>query len=272
MAPSPPVSRPGRIVLAAVYLIYAAVAIRTLANPFIRPRLPAYLALEFVYLVLFTLALWRPARRPLWRHLYFVFQSLLVLVLLSLRPKFDFIVVLFVLLSLQAALLLPGRARWIWVVILALLTSVPLMVALGVLQGLALALMPMTIGVVFPAYVTVTEEIEAGLRNSQALLAELQETNRQLTASAGQIEELSAIQERNRLARELHDSVSQTMFSIRLHIRATQFLLESHPDGVRSQLEQLKALTQTTLEEMRGLIAHLRPQENESTGGPTPPG
>ena len=217
---------------------------------------------NFCILVLFTLALWRPIRQPLWQHLYFVFQSLLVLVLIALRPRFDFIVVLFVLLSFQAVLVFPGRARWIWVAILALLTSVPLMVGLGALQGLSLALMPMTIGIVFAAYVAVTQEIEAGLRKRQALLAELQEANRQLTISAGQVEELSAIQERNRLARELHDSVSQTMFSIGLHTRAAQILLERDPERLRPQLEQLQTLTQNALEEMRGLIAELRPQED----------
>jgi signal transduction histidine kinase len=270
MNPSTPVPRPGKIVVAAVYILYAAIVIRTLTNQNIRLRLPIYLALEFLYLVLFTLALWRPIRKPLMRHLYFVFQSLLVLVLIALRPRFDFIVILFVLLSFQAVLIFPGRARWIWVAALALLTTIPLMVALGALLGLSLALMPMTIGIIFAAYVAVTQEIETGLRKRQALLAELQEANRQLTVSAGQAEELSAIQERSRLARALHDSVSQTIFSITLYTRAAQLLLERDPDQLRPQLEQLQTLTQNALEEMRGLIAQLRPQESEPAGRPTP--
>jgi signal transduction histidine kinase len=260
--PSSPASRPSRIVLAAVYFLYTAVVLRTLVNQFLRPLLPAYLGLEFVYLLLVTLALVRPAHRPLWQHLYFVIQSLLVLVLIWLHPKFDFILILFVILSLQAGLVFPGRARWFWVAILALLTVIPLMVALGALQGLALALMPMAIGIVFSAYVTVTQEIEAGLRNRQVLVAELQETNRRLTVSAGQVEELSAIQERNRLARELHDSVSQAIFSISLHTRAAQILLARSPECLRPELEQLQRLTQSTLTDMRGLIAHLRPPED----------
>ena len=144
------------------------------------------------------------------------------------------------------------------------------MVALGGLQGLSLTLMAMTIGIVFPAYVTVTQEIETGLRKTGALLAELQEANQQLMASAEQAEELSAIQERNRLARQLHDSVSQTIFSISLQTRAAQILLERDPDRLRPQLEQLGSLSQNALGEMRGLIAQLRPRENESIQRPTP--
>jgi signal transduction histidine kinase len=262
MNPSPPGARPGKLVVAAAYLLFAAVVIRSLANQNIRTRLPIYLALEFLYLALFTLALWHPLHQPRMRHLYFVFQTLLVLVLIALRPRFDFIIVLFVLLSFQAVLVFSGRARWIWVASLALLNSIPLIVGLGALLGLSLALMPMTIGIVFAAYVAVTQDIELGLHERQALLAELQEANRQLAISIGQAEELSAIQERNRLARELHDSVSQTIFSIGLHTRSARILMERDPERVRPQLEQLQTLSNNALEEMRSLIAELRPQEH----------
>ena len=265
---SPPVSRPGPIALLSVFIFYAAVVLRTLALAVIRPRLPIYLGLEFLYLALFALMLLRPLQLQVWRHLYFIFQSLLVLFLLSLRPKFDFIVVLFVLLSFQAALVFPGRMRWLWVAVLTLLTGLPLTVALGV-NGLAVALLPVALSIVFPAYVTVTQEVEAGLRKSQALVLELQTANQQLTASAGQVEELSAIQERNRLARELHDSVSQTIFSISLQTRAARILLERNPSALRSQLEQLQGLTLSALTEMRGLIAQLRPQEKGPADRPT---
>lgn len=268
--PSPPVSRPGKIVVGAVYLLYLAVFIRTLTNPFIRPRLPAYLVLEFIYLFMFTWMLWYPTRRLLWKHLYFVFQSILVLALIALRPRFDFIIILFVLLSFQAVQTFLGRARWIWVATLALFTSVPLMVTLGALQGLSLALMPMTIGIVFAAYVAVTKDIEAGLNRRQVLLTELQDANQRLMVSTSQVEELSAIQERNRLARELHDSVSQTIFGIALYSRSAQITLERDPDRLRPQLEYLQSLTQNALAEMRGLIAHLRPQNNETAQRPRP--
>jgi signal transduction histidine kinase len=240
-----------------------------MAHEIIRPRLPIYLALEFLYLVLFTLVLWRAPRRPIWRHTYFAFQSLLVLVILLLRPKFDFIVVLFMLLAFQAPLIFRDQVRWVWVAIQILLIGLPLTLVLGV-NGLAVALLPMTVGIVFPAYISVTHELQAGLRATQALVDELQNANRQLSAYARQAEELSAIQERNRLARELHDSVSQTIFSITLQTRAAERLLESDPERVRSQLELLQELTQSALREMRGLIAHLRPQENGSASRPTP--
>jgi signal transduction histidine kinase len=255
-----------------VYIFYAAVVVRTLGIAQIRARLPLYLALEVVFVVLFSLSLWRPPHRPLWQHLYFGFQSALIFFLFSLRTEFDFLVTLYVLLSFQAALIFTSRARWWWVTAIILLTGIPLIATWGPLEGLAVSLFQMTLCIVFPAYVAVTQEIEAGQPRRQALLAELQEANRQLTTFASQAEEFSAIQERNRVARELHDSVSQTMFSITLRIKAAQILLARHPDQLRPELEQLRALSQSALAQLRGLIAQLRPQDNSSGVSPTPQG
>jgi signal transduction histidine kinase len=132
----------------------------------------------------------------------------------------------------------------------------------GPLQGLALALTSMAICVVFPAYVIANNEIETARAESQAVLAELQVKHRQLQSYADQVEALAAVEERNRLARDLHDSVSQTMFSILLHARSTQLLLERDPAQVRSQLGQLQELTHSALAQMRGLIAQLRLQND----------
>jgi signal transduction histidine kinase len=268
--PSPSSPRPGWLAASAIYLFYAAVVLRTLALQVVRPRLPIYLALEGLYLVLFSVMLWRPGGQPALRQGYFLLQALVVLGLHALRLRFDFIIVLYIPLCYQAALLLRSPARWLWVGCYLLLSSVPLVFELGALQGLALALLPMTACLIFPAYVAVNQELEAASRASQSVLAELQAANQQLQAYAGQVEQLSAIQERNRLARELHDSVSQTMFSITLHTHAARILLEHNPDRLRSELEQLRTLAQSALNEMRGLIAQLRPKENEPAGQPAP--
>lgn len=253
-----------------MYLLYAAAVLRTLANGNIRTMLPAYLALEGGYLILFVLMLHRPPRGRRWRHACFAAQAVMVLAAYTLRPQFDFIMILLVLLSFQAVLLLPGRSGWAWVALDSLLIAGSLMIGLGPLPGLAVALMPMTIGIVFPAYLTAMRQIESGLARTRRLLAELQAANRQLTALAAQAEELSAIQERNRLARQLHDSVSQTVFSISLQVRAAQILLERDPERLRPQLEQLRSLAQGALEEMRGLITRLRPPRGENAAGNTP--
>ncbi len=156
--PSP---RPGWLAASAVYMFYIAVVLRTLAFDVIRPRLPVYVALELLYLVVFSVMLWRPVQRMTLRQLYFLLQALAVLGLQAMRLRFDFIIVLYIPLCYQAALLLRSPARWLWVGVFLLLSCAPLTLALGALQGLAVALLPMTACLIFPAYVVVNEELEA---------------------------------------------------------------------------------------------------------------
>lgn len=263
-----PTSRPAPIILAAVYFFYVTVVLRTLAEGhLLASALPVYLGLELLFGVLFTLMLWRPVHKGVLPHLYFIFQTMIVLYLLIPYPQLDFFNILLALLSFQSPLLFKDWRRWAWVIAFVLIIILSLTILLDV-YGFALSLLAAAAAIIFPAYVAVAQEIEAGQQTRQALLSELQQVNQRLTASASQVEELSAIQERDRLARELHDSVSQTLFSISLHTRAAQILLERKPDRLRPQLERLQVLTRDALDEMRGLIAHLRPPENPSADQP----
>jgi signal transduction histidine kinase len=251
--------KPGRVALIAIYLIYAAVVARTLALEPIRPLLPRYLGLELVYVALYSALLWKPDV-PIWlKHPYLVVQSALVLWILSLRPQFDFVVVLFALLTYQASLFFSGRMRWIWVSWLVLLTGGSLIFYLGFLRGLALALTTMAAEIVIPAYVIVSQNVEAARVESQRLLGELQDTRRRLESYAGRVEEMAAMQERDHLARELHDTVSQSLFSISLSARSAQLLLEREPARVPQQLDLMTEMTADALRQLRAFITQLRP-------------
>jgi nitrate/nitrite-specific signal transduction histidine kinase len=77
---------------------------------------------------------------------------------------------------------------------------------------------------------------------------------------------LAVVAERNRLARDLHDSVTQSLFSINLTIEATRMLLRRDTDAAERQLINLSERTKETLAEMRHLIYSLRPAEMEDQG------
>ncbi|HLO31372.1 MAG TPA: histidine kinase [Anaerolineales bacterium] len=256
--------RPSRIALIATYLIFTAVVLRTLTYGDIHRLLPYYLPLELIYILLFTTLFWKP-HVPAWSlHLYFALQSTLVWIILSLFPEFDFIIVLFLLLSYQASLFFAGKVRRIWIIILALLTGGPLMLCLGLLRGLALSLTTMASEIVILSYVIVSQETEAAEQKSQALLNELQSTHRQLQSYMAQVEEMATLEERNRLARELHDTVSQLIFTISLTSRSAQILLEREPARVGEQINSLQHLSSTALSELRSLITQLRPEHSNS--------
>ena len=74
-----------------------------------------------------------------------------------------------------------------------------------------------------------------------------------------QAQELATVEERQRLARDLHDAVTQTLFSASLIAEVVPRLWEKKPDEGRRRLEELRQLTRGALAEMRMLLLELRP-------------
>ena len=78
--------------------------------------------------------------------------------------------------------------------------------------------------------------------------------------------ELSMLSERNRLALELHDVVSQKLFSLVLTAEAATTQLDRDPPAARQQVERLGVLAREALDELRSLILGLRPPDLERDG------
>ena len=75
--------------------------------------------------------------------------------------------------------------------------------------------------------------------------------------------ELSIVEERNRLARELHDSVTQKLFGLTLTAEAAATVIDRDPVEAKVQLRRLQELTREAMEELRSLIFELRPGRGE---------
>jgi signal transduction histidine kinase len=76
----------------------------------------------------------------------------------------------------------------------------------------------------------------------------------------------AALDERHRLARELHDSVSQALFGIALGAKTAKTLLERDPEKAREPLDYVLQLAEAGVTEMRALIFELRPEILEKEG------
>ncbi len=74
-----------------------------------------------------------------------------------------------------------------------------------------------------------------------------------------QAEQAAVVAERNRLARDLHDSVTQTLFSANLIAEVLPQLWSHSPAEGQRRLEELRQLTHGALAEMRALLLELRP-------------
>jgi signal transduction histidine kinase len=77
---------------------------------------------------------------------------------------------------------------------------------------------------------------------------------------------VAALEERQKLARELHDSVSQALYAISLNAAAANEVLEQDPSHAQGLMVDLLSLAEAGMAEMRALIFELRPESLESEG------
>jgi signal transduction histidine kinase len=78
--------------------------------------------------------------------------------------------------------------------------------------------------------------------------------------------ELSVIEERNRLARELHDAMTQNLFSLSLTAEAAGGLVRTDPGRAEAEIDHVRRLARETQAELRSLIFELRPPRLEADG------
>nr|WP_225311757.1 GAF domain-containing sensor histidine kinase [Microbispora cellulosiformans] len=78
--------------------------------------------------------------------------------------------------------------------------------------------------------------------------------------------ELTVIEERTRMARELHDAVSQKLFSLRLTARAAAALARTEPERAAEAIERVERMAGEALTELRAVIVELRPPELDRYG------
>jgi signal transduction histidine kinase len=96
--------------------------------------------------------------------------------------------------------------------------------------------------------------------------AEEAKRHAQLAQYATTLEQLAVTRERNRLARDLHDTLAHTLSAVSVQLSALEVLWDSDPAAARSTLQQTRQLTRTGLDEARRALHELRAQPVEELG------
>jgi signal transduction histidine kinase len=211
-----------------------------------------------MYALLYSWEPWLSNHFQWYALLYFPVQTAIVITLSNLRPFLDFQTVLYFPLCIQVFRAFSLQAATGWTTLFVILLAITLIPGMGLLEGLALILLNLASGTFLISYDFLYSRTQANQAESQRLLANLQSAHQKLQEQAAQAEELAAARERNRLARELHDSVSQTIFSIRLTSQSARLLLVREPARVPKEIELLQEMTSSALNQLRSLIAELR--------------
>jgi signal transduction histidine kinase len=99
------------------------------------------------------------------------------------------------------------------------------------------------------------------IRTSQErgeLIAELEATQRALEAAQAREAELAVLRERERLARDLHDSLGHALVALSVQLEAAQRLYPVDPKRASDQIDEMKGLTRSSMDALRHSIAGLR--------------
>jgi signal transduction histidine kinase len=190
-------------------------------------------------------------------HLYLALQMLLIAVLELSEPSYFGAVVLFFMLSAQAAASFSWRATLSWVGIFTLVTG-GLMFVRGGLE--AMPILPIYAGgyFFFAAFAQQTRQAEEARRESQHLLEELREAHRQLRLYADQVEELAVAKERNRLAREMHDTLGHRLTVAAVQLEGAERLISAEPDRAAQMVGTVRDQVRAALGDLRHIVAALR--------------
>ena len=187
--------------------------------------------------------------------LYFGAQILILGLLFLLRSDnqdaFNF---LFLILTIHIAVVSPARVAILWIAVCYGVLCLLILATVG-LGGLYAILFYSVTFVVCGFFGSTIQEVERERDRNQQLVEELQVTQRKL-------QELAVIEERNRLARDLHDSVKQQVFAVSMQLGAARALL-NEKDQAYSPVVEAEQLARQAGLELTTLIRELRPPNLE---------
>lgn len=116
------------------------------------------------------------------------------------------------------------------------------------------------------AFLAVGYIISHLMREQRAQRQSLQKANTELAHYATTLEQLTISQERNRMARELHDTLAHTLSGMAVQLEAVQSLWDSSPDEARAMLTKSLSATRSGLTETRRALQALRASPLDDLG------
>lgn len=157
------------------------------------------------------------------------------------------------------------RRPWSWMVVGGILAVevIPIGLIAG-FENMPNFILSLLAAVVFVAIFTqLTVDEQRARAEVQRLADELAQANLKLSEYAAQVEELTIMQERNRMAREIHDGLGHYLTAANMQIKAALAVLADQPELSRDAMGKAQLLTQEALADVRRSVAALRSAPGE---------
>jgi signal transduction histidine kinase len=182
--------------------------------------------------------------------LYFAIQTGLTSALLLIEARSFVFNVLFFILSAEAMVTLPARRGLMWIGLFCLISALAIISQVGPI-GLLYALPNFGGYAFFGAFGNVLRETEDARRRNEKLLHELR-------AAQQQLQELAVVDERNRLAREMHDTLGHRLTVAVVQLEGAQRLIPTDPERAARMIGAMREQMKEALADLRRTVAALR--------------
>jgi signal transduction histidine kinase len=191
-------------------------------------------------------------------HLYLAAHGSLVAALMFLQPGWTMYPVLFVTPIMWAVLRLPLRQAVCWIAAFTAVTAASFAVGISPGEGYVALFLYGVLYAFMGAFAGVLARADAARRESQALLEELRQAHDKLQEYAGRVEELAVVEERNRLAREMHDTLGHRLTVAAVQLEAAQRLCAGDPERSAAMVGTVREQVREALGELRATVTALR--------------
>ncbi len=258
--PTPLLPASERLLLVAAYITTVAIyAVTLLIAPELRqPAIWPVLTALFVAFAL-SIHFMPDANAPLWRRAGFpLLQAGLIFAIVLVGQGISSLPILYFIVVPAAYLSLTFRQASVFTLLCVGALFLDYLLLSGVETALVM-LLPYGGGFVFFIAVSVSLiQQQRERQRAERLLAELEAAHRQLQAYAIQVEALAVAEERNRLAREIHDSLGHYLTTITVQLEAAGKLFAAQPERAAAAIARAEGLARESLAEVRRSVAALR--------------
>ena len=191
------------------------------------------------------------------RGIYFIL-SLQILILLAGAVVLPTINILIVNVSLLAVIRLSTRWGMLWTGFIALMNIGIQYYEGGFPQGVVDGLINGLVIFAFAAFASSLLEANRARREAQQLLGELQAAHEQLQEYAAQVEELAVARERDRLSRDLHDTLGHRLTVSIVQLEGAERLIAAAPERASQMVNSVRQQLNEGLSEVRRTVGMLR--------------
>jgi signal transduction histidine kinase len=250
-------------------VIYIATFIRLIAFSVNTPPEGPLFPVLVIFGVIMVSEPWITKRFTWYPTVYLVTQSLLFTISFLIPPHFDFLPILLIPLTVNAVVSYGYPKGYFWIVFFTLSLVYPMVITWeGSIEGYMMIVLFCGLYLLTGSFANQLRKVEISRRENEVLLKRLQKTHRELEEYKSQIEDHAAARARSQMAQELHDSVTQTIFTVSLAAQTAAIKYKNDPDSAKEQIDRMVELAGGASEEITDLVSLFRPRSVISQGLP----